>query len=312
MVSGRFGVYLNMGYYNVDMLSILIPTYNCEILKLVESIHKQCVALSISFEIRCLDDFSENRSLHEIEKINAFSHCNYQVNPKNLGRTKIRQLLAEQANYDWLLFLDADVLPVSESFIENYLEWIDTSEKVVFGGYQYDSCEPDSSLLLRYRFGKEREEKSVAIRNSYPYQYTFSGNMLISKSIFLKLNFTESTKLYGMDIYFGYQLYQHHIKVVHIDNPILHLGLEDNTVFFEKALQSVVSRKQFLAEKKGIEEVNPLLKAYSKIRKYHFTRLFAWLFYLFEPFLKKRIIGKNPSLRYFDWYRLGYICSLDS
>lgn len=292
------------------MLSILIPTYNYTIIKLVQNLHNQCVACSIAFEIICLDDNSSPFFQFENQKIMELSHCLYLLNETNLGRTKTRQFLAEKAKFDWVLFLDSDVLPETENLIKNYIDCLNNPLSVVFGGYKYEKNQPESSKILRYKYGKEREEKLARIRTKNPYHYVFSGNMLIQKKLFLELNYTENEKFYGMDIYFAYQLFSRKIVVHHIDNAIYHLGLDTNEYFFEKSLLSVKSRKQFLADKSGIEQLNSLLAYYKKIKKYQLLPFIKFIFNCSEKFLKRNILSKNPNLFYFDLYRLGYICSL--
>ena len=292
------------------MLSILIPTYNYAILALVKNVHQQCLEAQIPFEIICLDDQSDNDYQIENLNISTLPNCIYNVNQTNVGRTRTRQQLAEQAKYDWLLFLDADVIPVTSAFIQHYIDAIQPNT-VIFGGYQYEKESTDASKILRYRYGKEREEKYASERNKNPYTYVFSGNMLVPKSIFLNFNYQANEKNYGMDIYFGYQLYQQQISVLHLDNPILHLGLETNEVYFQKALQGVESRKKYLLHEKGVDQMNPLVQAYFKLKKLGLTKLVAVGFKIVAPFLKKNILSTNPKLVYFDIYRLGYLCSLE-
>lgn len=291
------------------MISILIPTYNYSILALIKKVHHQCLEAQIPFEIICLDDHSDNQYHIENQAISTLSNCIYNVNQSNIGRTGTRKRLAEQAKYDWLLFLDADVIPVSSVFIQHYINVIQPNT-VVFGGYRYEKKQPESSKILRYKYGKEREEKSAEFRSKKPYQYVFSGNMMIQKKMFLELNYDEKEKFYGMDIYFSYQLFSRKIPIHHIDNAIFHLGLENNEIFFEKSLQSVISRKRFLSDKIDIEQLNPLLSHYKKIKKYRLILVTKIIFNIFEQFLKRNILSKNPNLFYFDLYRLGYICSV--
>lgn len=291
------------------MLSILIPTYNYSIFALVKKVHEQCMEAHIHFEILCLDDQSKNSFQLENQAISTLSNCNYLVNQTNLGRTQTRQKLAEKAQYDWLLFLDADVIPSKTTFIQEYIAALQTNT-VIFGGYEYEKELSDFNKILRYRYGKEREEKQASERNTHPYTYVFSGNMLVPKSIFLGLNYQASEKNYGMDIYFGYQLFQQKIPVLHLDNPIIHLGLETNEIYFQKALQGVESRKKYLLHEKGVDQMNPLVQAYTKLKKWRLTKLVAFGFSIVAPILKKNILSTNPKLIYFDMYRLGYLCSL--
>lgn len=286
------------------MLSILIPTYNYNVFPLVQDLHKMAVKQNIAFEIIVLDDASSDNSSRVIVPDNVI----YLMNENNQGRTLTRKKLAETARFGTLLFLDADVLPVSEDFIKNYIPYI--SNNVVLGGVAYKKEIPETGKELRHKYGKLREEISVIERDRNPYGAILSGNLMIQKQVFLEHNYSKDHNLYGMDIYFSYRLYKSNIPILHIDNPVYHIGLEDNNTFFKKSLEAVESRKQMLADAEGIENINGLLKHYKKLKKYGLTGIAAFAFKLTEPLLKKMILKKDPNLFCLDIYRLGYICTL--
>jgi glycosyltransferase involved in cell wall biosynthesis len=265
----------------------------------------------ITFEIIVIDDCSADAAtVIENEAINNLPECSFSQNETNLGRTLTRKKLAEKAQYNTLLFLDADVIPVHQDFIKKYGEQVKIDTPVVCGGYAYEDKPVSTDSILRYKYGKNREEKSASERQKNPYSSIFSGNLLIKKELFLQHNYSENRNIYGMDNYFGYQLYIHNIPVTHIDNTIYHLGLESNTIFFKKSLESVKFRKELLADSKGIENINSLLKHYKLLKKYKLTHIVAVSFELIEPLLKKMILSKDPNLFCLDIYRLGYICTL--
>ena len=91
------------------MLSILIPTYNYNIEALVSELHAQSSACNIDFEILCYDDSSTNLEIIASNKtINLLKNTTYKFLDTNIGRSSIRNLLAKNAKFDLLLFLDAD------------------------------------------------------------------------------------------------------------------------------------------------------------------------------------------------------------
>ena len=65
------------------MLSILIPTYNYDITKLVTDLHQQATDLEIVFEIIVMEDGSE-KYITENQKINALSGCRSIILNKNI------------------------------------------------------------------------------------------------------------------------------------------------------------------------------------------------------------------------------------
>lgn len=291
------------------MLSILIPIYNYNALPLVVELQNQCTACNLEFEILCQDDASIHYTT-ENKNIKDLANCQYFINEKNLGRTSTRNKLTNKATYDWLLFLDADVIPVNSNFITKYIAHINSKSKVVFGGYCYQNSLPKSENNFRFKYGKNREEKSALERNLNPYKYIFSGNFLIQKKTFISTNVIEEGNYYGMDIFFSYQLFIQKIEVLHINNPIYHLGLETNEIFFEKSLKAVETRQRFLIDCAEIEKISPLIKKYKIIKQLRLLPIAIIFFKISEPFLKKLILNKNPNLLFFDIYRLGYLCSL--
>ena len=102
------------------MLSILIPTYNAICTELVARIHAEATRLDIPFEILVADDGSRS----EIDEINrhitTLSNCCYFPATENIGPARRRNWLADQAKYQYILFLDTDVLPVHPTFLADY------------------------------------------------------------------------------------------------------------------------------------------------------------------------------------------------
>jgi len=291
------------------MLSILIPTYNYSVFPLVEKLYKQCVASTIPFEIIVFDDASQHH--FDNQKINDFENARFEVLDKNIGRSAIRNLLAKTAKYDWLLFLDADVLPENDLFIEKYFKAIQENKyQIVIGGYKYEDKKPDDNQIFRWKYGRNREYALAEIRNTNPYHYVFSGNILIQKPIFLESNYRGQENLYGMDVYFSYKIHESKYIIHHIDNFIYHLGLENSQQFFDKSLKAVESRLHLYKEFPEVLEVSPLLQHYLRLKKLGLTSLCKFGFRIFRPLMKKQILSSNPNLFLFDVYRLGYLCSL--
>ncbi|KGO92578.1 glycosyltransferase family 2 protein [Flavobacterium subsaxonicum] len=292
------------------MLSVLIPTYNYNILPLTEVLLGQCLKANLVFEIIVADDGPGRPTAQTNKAVAQLPYCRFIENTTNLGRTLTRKNLAEAAQYNNLLFLDADVMPADEQFIERYVPYLNGSIAVVVGGYAYRHYPADNNHRLRLKYGISREQKTASERNKNPYGSIFSGNFLIDKSTFLQNNYPDNHNYYGMDIYFSYSLFIKKTAVVHIDNPIYHLGLESDAVFFKKSMESVKIRKQLLAHKEGIGQVNSLIKHYNTLKKLHLAGLATLAFKVTEPLLKKMIFKKDPNLFCMDLYRLGYICSL--
>jgi glycosyltransferase involved in cell wall biosynthesis len=291
------------------MLSILIPTYNYNTLKLVKDLQLQGVKSDIDFEILVLDDASTDiQCITENKEINFLEHCSFLENKKNSGRTATRNILANKAKYNWLLFLDADVTPLDNSFIARYLKQIDKKNDVISGGIVYENQKPNHKQLLRWVYGRKRESKSAKARNKKPYNI-ISANLLIDRKLFLKANNFE-TNQYGLDIYFSYKIRELKAKVLHIENPTIHLGLESTAVFLEKSLHAIQTTHTLEKDKKIDTASRALQIRYNQLNSTGATKLFIFIFSGLEKKIIKNLNSTNPSIFLFDLYKLCYYCKL--
>lgn len=293
------------------MLSILIPVYNYNVFTLVETLYHQALKSNIDFEIICLDDASEYFLL-ENQPINQFENSTYSVLEKNIGRSAIRNLLAQKATYENLLFLDADTIPVHHNFLHNYISQIDNIEKVVYGGILYENKKPSSQQLLRWFYGTKREALSTFDRNKNPYISFLTLNFLIKKSIFSKVKFNEKIpNLRHEDTLFSYELMQNKIEVVHIENPVYHLGIENSETFLRKSEESVIGLKNLVDSNLIPSDYVKLSYYFKIIKKYHLRSPVVFGFKILKPLFTKQLLSNHPSLFVFDLYRLGYYCNLN-
>jgi len=166
------------------MISVLIPIYNYYVVDLVNEIHKQLIQSQQPFEIICLEDGSNSDFIKQNTSIKNLSNTSLIISKSNNGRIQSRKKLSEQAKYDWLLFLDSDVIPKSQDFIFNYLRLINLKYDVIYGGFSYHNLSPTEHKILRWRYGHQKEQKDSKIRNHKPYKLTISANFLIKKSVF--------------------------------------------------------------------------------------------------------------------------------
>lgn len=294
------------------MISILIPIFNYSVHNLVSELHSQLVLTKIKFEIICIDDASSNYYLENDALLNL-NNVSLQKLPKNIGRSKIRNLLASKTIYDWLLFLDADVIPKDEDFINVYLRCIESEDAQVFcGGIAYENEKPDSSKMLRWVYGKAREEIDLRIRDEKPYQYFFGANFLIHKSIFETVKFNEKIVKYGYeDVFFVENLRGNGIKLQHIDNEVYHMGIELSLVFLNKIKQAMENLHNLNSQDIFKSDKIKVLKFYKKIHAYKLNWVFSSVFVVFHKLFEYNLKSRWPSMFLLDLYKLTYLCYLN-
>mgnify|MGYP001593126069 FL=1 len=291
------------------MLSILIPTYNYNITTLVKVLSKQALVSGVLYEIIVLEDGTlDTQITQQNQSIVSINQCFYHKNQTNIGRTATRNKLSEIANFDWLLFLDADLIPLNHDFIQTYVKELNNKYDVVSGGIVYEAQRPTHKQLLRWVYGRARESKSAEARNKKPYNI-ISANLLITKEVFLKANNFE-TNHYGLDILFSYKLKIQKATVLHIENQVIHLGLENTASFIKKSLQSLETTFLLETNKKMDFSSRPLQIKYYQLKKIGALPILNTLLKRFEKPILKNLHSKNPSLLLFDLYRLNYYSKL--
>lgn len=291
------------------MLSILIPTYNHNALPLAEALITQLKKTDIVYELICVDDGSSSTLNIENQKINSLKNATFIARENNVGRNANRQFLAEQANYNWLLFIDSDTIPKHSDFIKNYIPFFKKDHEAIFGGFAYQN-NTDSKTSLRYNFGKSREEVNASRRNSLPYKVIISANFLIKKDVFIALNKKVTTNIYGLDYLFGALLKQNNIKVFHIDNEVYHLGLDTNEDYLRKTKKAIEALTLIKQSSNITTHDISLLNAYQKLKKTGLEKLFSFTIKMATPLIEKNLQGSKPNLFLFDLYRLGHFIKL--
>jgi glycosyltransferase involved in cell wall biosynthesis len=288
------------------MISILIPTYNYNITSLVTDLHQQALETYVDFEIIVMEDGSP-LYVEENKTVNDFEFCRHIILSENIGRSAVRNKLADEAKYEHLLFMDCDAEVCSEYFVAKYMSFC--KEKcVVIGGTAYDPNENDPRFSLRLAYGRQREARTAAERAKNNFA-TF--NFLISKSIFNQVRFDESIRGYGHeDMLFGHQLRQLGYEFIQIENPLIHKGLDENEAFLRKTEEA--TRNLFLLYQTGrypyLAEESKLLNSFVHICRLGLARLCANIFNQLQPALERKLCTASPSLRLYDLYKLLFMC----
>lgn len=291
------------------MLTINIPVYNIDARPLVLHLAKQIQKLNAAAEIRVYDDGSEEAVKEINRELQSFSYVIYTELNKNLGRSAIRNKMAEDSKFEYLLFIDADSKIISENYLQNYLDNLQ-NHRILCGGTEYSSTPPtDFSKLLRWVYGSKREAIPAEERNRKKGFIITSNNFCIEKELFLKTRFREDIGRYGHeDTLLGFDLYKKGALPFHIENPVEHTGLESSETFLAKtraALESLhfISENIVKNESEFFSRVN-FLNRYNKLTSLIPEMCLRQFFTLFSIKMEKNLTGKNPRMFWFDMYKL--------
>ena len=287
------------------MISICIPIYNFNVVDLIVTIINQGEGIKKPFEIICIDDGSNKETLKLNAKISLHKTVNYLTLKKNIGRSKIRNLFLENANYENLLFIDCDCSIQSENFLEKYFEQLNNA--VVYGGRKHHDNPPkNKNKKLRWLYGIKKEDQNFNYRVKNPYHCFRSNNFLIKRAIFSQIRFNEKIETYGHeDTLLSLELKKNKIAIFQINNPVFHEGIEDSIIFLEKTKSAI---KNLILLEKNILNTSSikLIKTYHLINKLKLTWLIFPLSKPISKVLERQLLSSKPSLKIFDLYKLIY------
>lgn len=297
------------------MISVLIPVYNYDVRKAVKELQRQLVEEGGEFEILLLDDGSEERYKLLNRELLNINGVTYKEEPINLGRSKIRNKLASISKFDNLIFIDCDSHISEPDYIKNYLKYV-SDYPILYGGRTYQNQTPSKEMYrLHWLYGLKREQWPAKIRNQEPNKGFQTNNFLIKKDVLQSIGFNEKIVGYGHeDTLFGYELQKRNINIKHIDNPVVHMGLEPNEEFLRKTREGIKNLKRIMRingnEKRLVKDIT-ILSFYKQLEVIKLTGAVEYLYKRYEHRLRRNLLSQNPNLLVFDLYKLGYLCTLN-
>jgi glycosyltransferase involved in cell wall biosynthesis len=289
------------------MISVLIPVYNSQIISLVSELSSQLSLLNVEGEIIVFDDFSSVGYRELNAQVNVLNNVHYKELERNYGRTAIRQLLAVNAKYEWLLFLDSDSRILNTDFLQRYISVLNTGYDVYVGGRRYPSMPAECNKRLHWIYGTERE----SVKGNKTVLHT--NNFCIRKDVFLQLKFPDFLRNYGHeDTWMGIELDRLQKKIQHIDDPVEHTDIQDAPTFLNKtqqALENLYLLESFIDKQHLVKHVT-LFRAYDWVRKFKLGFLISFFYRSFKRKIAENLNSCNPSLLVFDFHKLHHFIEL--
>lgn len=217
-------------------LSVLIPFYGDDPTPLAASLNA-LIGARRDIEIVLFDDGSPDkagraavartvRALSTPARLLA-SNC-------NLGRAAGRNVLARHARGRWLLYLDADMAPGNEAFLNAYLERIEADDfDAAFGGYE--SHEPaDPSLALHAALSQVSDQNDAVMRQEIGATAFCSSNLLVRAAVMQDVPFDEDFTGWGWEDVDWAVRADRGYCLIHVDNPAGHDGLQSSDTLLDK------------------------------------------------------------------------------
>jgi len=287
-------------------LSICLPLYQQKPFETVKSLIKQAEELKVNYEVLIIDDASKpTLSATNAQYFSNFPTVRYIILEHNIGRAKIRNRLAAEAQGDYRLCLDGDTLIDHNDFIKLYWDKRE-SAMVIIGGLKLAPLIPRCEL--RWFYANKREAINCEERQLKPYSSFMTGNFFCKGSLFETLQFDENIKGYGHeDTLFGFGLEKLKISILHLNNPILFAADDRNSDFLIKSKEALENLKTLSKTSPALEQKIGILKLGLKMQRYNLGVLFIWAYYPLRKMIYKNLLSSKPSLFFFDLYRLNYL-----
>lgn len=187
----------------------------------------------------------------------------------NAGRSHARNRLVDAAHTDWVLFLDADMLPDNADFLARYLDEVTTlaSPAIVAGGFSLQQAHIVQDTQLHAAQSLASECLPAATRATEPGRYVFTSNILTHKQVLQSLPFDAGFVGWGWeDVDWGLRA-AHQFTIRHIDNPATHLGLDSDAVLIGKYASSGQNFAHLVSRNAEVMSRTPLYRMARLLKK---------------------------------------------
>ncbi|MEZ5947202.1 MAG: glycosyltransferase family A protein [Hyphomonas sp.] len=225
------------GVAGAPSLIVAVPTYRDDPSRLIDAL-SLCSA-DEPFGLVVYDDGTGNpvQTSNSEAALREFPQPGFLITAAvNLGRAQARNRLISSTQSEWLLFMDADMLPDSADFISVYLEAArkQAGPALLAGGSSLKNSNISPATRLQAAQAAHSECLPADQRNLAPGQYVFSSNILVHRDILNDVPFDPGYEGWGWeDTDWGISIAKNY-PVVHIDNTASHLGLLPESLILSK------------------------------------------------------------------------------
>lgn len=227
------------------VLSVLIPFFRDDPGVLLEALSDEAQSLAGTIEIVVMDDGSGDAALADriSDQIMASRlPARFIRLKKNEGRSRGRNRLTASARGGSFLFLDSDMLPDDRRFLQRWADLVAHQDPAVaFGGFSLLQASHDRAYAVHRAMSLRSECIPYQERARQPEKYVYTSNLLVRRDVFEAEAFDAEFSGWGWEDVEWAMRVARRFRVIHLDNPATHLGLESTDRLAGKYEQSVAN-----------------------------------------------------------------------
>jgi len=246
-------------------LSVLIPFFRHDPCDLLGLLDEEAAAVDGSVEVVLLDDGSGDEALSarvEAAVVAAALPCRLITLRDNQGRSKGRNRLARAARAGGFLFLDSDMRPDHRRFLQTWADLVAREDPpVAFGGFSLLQAPDEPRFGVHRALAARSECVPYTDRARQPEKYVYTSNLLVRRDVFEAEAFDAAFTGWGWEDVEWAMRVARRFRVIHLDNPATHMGLDTVEALAAKYEQSAPNFARVVARHPDIVSGYPSYRA---------------------------------------------------
>jgi GT2 family glycosyltransferase len=246
-------------------LSVLIPFLRDDPGQLIDALDREARVLDDKVELILLDDgTADPRLTLKVARTLACARLPARLITltANEGRARGRNRLASHARSDHFLFLDSDMRPDHERFLQVWLDLIvQVDPPMAFGGFSLNTAPRDRAFAVHRRLSATRECLSAAERALSPEKHVFTSNLMIRRDVFESEAFDAGFTGWGWEDVEWAMRVGRRFPILHVENSATHLGLDTAEALAGKYEQSIANFARVVARHPEVVGAYPSYRA---------------------------------------------------